>query len=143
LCVGSALTVLPFVLRYLYGRPYQGAELASAFGIATVLIHMGAAPAASRLTIVSLRVTGIINFTWAILVVALGSWLVPVGGAVAASASFLTAHVLSMILVLVWLGRRRALPRGVVAVSTLNAVIAAALLGLSWLRYSNRIPLPN
>lgn len=137
LCAGAAVAVLPWVLRYLYGSAYRGAELASSIAIATVLIHMGSAPAAYRLTIVSLRITGIVNLFWAVLVLASGSWFVPGGGAVAAVASFFAAHVVSMILVLIWLRRRRVLPPIVIGLSALNLLIASGLLGLSWLRASN------
>jgi hypothetical protein len=98
---------------------------------------MGSAPAAYRLTIVSLRVTGIVNLVWAIFVLAAGTWLIPGGGAVAAVESFFAAHVLSMILVLFWLRRQCALPPVIIGVSALNLLIAGALLTISWLRSSN------
>jgi O-antigen/teichoic acid export membrane protein len=137
LCAGMAILVLPWLLRYLYGSAYRGAELASSFAIATALVHMSSSPAASRLTVVSLRVTGVINLVWAVFVFALGSWFVPRQGAVAAAASFFAAHVLSMILVLIWLRHLGVLPPGVVSVSMLNVAIAGALLGVSWLRVSS------
>jgi hypothetical protein len=137
LCAGAAITILPWGLRYLYGNAYQRAELASSIAIATVLIHMGSAPAAYRLTIVSLRVTGIVNLVWAVFVLAAGTWLIPGGGAVAAVESFFAAHVLSMILVLVWLRRHCALPPVIIGVSILNLFTASALLTISWLRSSN------
>jgi len=139
LCAGTAITILPWVLRFLYGSAYQRAELASSIAIATVLIHMGSAPAAYRLTIVSLRVTGIINLVWSLFVLAAGSWLIPGGGAVAAVESFFAAHVLSMILVLVWLRRHSALPPVIIGVSVLNLFVAGALLTISWFRSSNGI----
>lgn len=139
LCAGAAITILPWVVRYLYGNAYLRAELASSIAVATVLIHMGSAPAAYRLTIVSLRVTGIINLVWAACVLAAGTWLIPAGGAVAAVESFFAAHVLSMILVLVWLKRHSSLPPIIASVSVLNLFIASALLAVSWLRSSNGI----
>jgi O-antigen/teichoic acid export membrane protein len=139
ICAGSALAILPLVFRYLYGSAYQGAGLASALAIIIVVIHMGTAPAASRITILSLRVSGIINLFWAALVFALGSGFVSRGGAAAAAASFLAAHVVSMLLVLFWLRTRGALPAAVVAVSGVNFGIASIFLGLTWLRHSNTI----
>jgi O-antigen/teichoic acid export membrane protein len=139
LCAGTAITIVPWILRYLYGHAYLPAELASSIAIATVLIHMGSAPAAYRLNIVSLRVTGIVNVLWAVGVSAAGTWLIPSGGAVAAVESFFAAHVISMILVLVWLKRHCALPSIIINVSVLNLAIASALLAISWLRASNGI----
>lgn len=143
LCAGAAITILPWVLRYLYGHAYSRAELASSIAIATVLIHMGSAPAAYRLTIVSLRITGIINLVWAVCVTAIGTWLVPEGGAIAAVETFFAAHVLSMILVLVWLKRHDTLRPIVISVSVLNLFIASTLLAISWLRFLNAIQLPT
>jgi O-antigen/teichoic acid export membrane protein len=137
LCAGAAISVLPWILGHLYGSAYRGAELACSLAIATALVHMSSAPAASRLTVVSLRVTGAINLAWAVFAAALGSWFVPRQGAAAAAATFFAAHVLSMILILIWLRRLRALPPGVISVSALNLAIAAALLGFSWLRSSS------
>jgi O-antigen/teichoic acid export membrane protein len=137
LCAGATITIVPWVLRFLYGHAYERAALASSIAVATVLVHMGSAPAAYRLTIVSLRVTGIINLVWTVVVLAAGTWLIPEGGAVAAVATFFAAHVLSMILVLIWLRRHHALPPFVVSVSVVNLFIACALLALSWFRFSN------
>jgi len=137
LCAGAAIAILPWVLRYLYGHAYLQAEFASSIAVATVLIHMGSAPAAYRLTIVSLRVTGIVNVVWAVFVAAAGTWLIPGGGAVAAVESFFAAHVLSMVLVLIWLRRRYSLPPVITGVSVLNLAIACALLAIAWIRSSH------
>src|SRR5581483_2849287 len=141
ICAGSVLTILPFVLRFLYGSAYQAAGLASALAVIIVVIHMGTAPAASRITILSLRVSGIINLIWAGLVFALGSGFVSRGGAAAATARFLAAHVVSMLLVLLWLRARGALPMAVTVVSTVNVCITLGFLALAWLRDSQVIAL--
>ena len=138
-CAGGAMTLLPFVLHGLYGSAYRGAELAAAIAIATVVIHMGSAPTASRITILSLRDSGIINLIWSGFVFAVASRFIGQAGAAAAAATFLAAHLLSMILGLAWLRWRAALPSGVLAASALNLVVAAGLLSVAWLRYSSAI----
>jgi len=133
LCAGVAIAIVPWVL-YIYGHAYRGAELTCSIAIAIALIHMGSAPAACRLAIVSLRVTGIVNAVWAVFVLAAGTWLVPMGGAVAAVASFFAAHVLSMFMVLIWLKRYSTVPPVVIRVSFLNLFIASGLIAISWSR---------
>lgn len=137
LCAGGAITIIPLVLRYLYGHAYQGAELTCSIAVATVLIHMGSAPAAYRLTIVSLRVTAIINLIWTAVVFGAGTWLIPRQGATAAVEAIFAAHVLSMFLGLIWLRRHSTLPTVIISVSLLNLLMAGVLLAISWARASN------
>jgi O-antigen/teichoic acid export membrane protein len=137
LIAGVAAAGAPWVLPYLYGKTFSGAELATTLALATGLVHMSAAPAAARLTVVSLKLTGVINGIWTAVIIGLGTWLVPSGGATKAAMTFLTAHVISALLVLATLLWMDAAPRELVMVSTpaITGSVILALLG--WLRSLN------
>jgi hypothetical protein len=123
---GIGLAGLPWILRLLYGRAYTSAELPAALAIVTVIVHMGSAPACSRLTIASLRLTTIVNALWAISVVGLGLIFIPGHGAVAATAVMLVAHLISSCLSLVALAKVKALASGVAQVY--QVLVACAIL---------------
>jgi O-antigen/teichoic acid export membrane protein len=131
---GIVIVLLPGLLSLSYGKHYLNATLPSTFAVATVLIHLGNAPAASRLNIVSLRATGIVNGVWALVVVALGNKLVPIGGATAAVAALFSAHLISALLVVVALWRIGALPPGIGAIAGLNIAGALGFAWLAWMR---------
>lgn len=134
LIAGPVVALMPWIVPHLYGNSFAGAELAGTLAVVTGLVHMSGAPAANRLTIVSLRLTTVINVVWAVLVVGIGTWLVPSGGANQAVASFLAAHVFSAIAVLVSLYWLSAVPRELAMVSApaLAGAVVFALLG--WIR---------
>ncbi|HLK62891.1 MAG TPA: hypothetical protein VKU19_05605 [Bryobacteraceae bacterium] len=133
---GMAIAVLPWTVGLLFGRAFAGAEPAAAIAIATALVHMAAAPAASRLTILSLKWIGIINGLWAVAVIAMGPVFIPRGAAVSATAIMLAMHLVSAVLVLVCLWRRRALPRGMTAIS-MPMMAGSLLFGvLGWVRFA-------
>ncbi len=134
LVAGPAAALMPWVVPHLYGRGFAGAELAATLAVATGLIHMSAAPAAARLTVVSLRLTGIINAAWSALLVVLGTWLVPKGGAAAGAACFLGAHLFSAAAVLVALLCLRSAPRELIGTSLPGLAGAILIAGLGWLR---------
>jgi hypothetical protein len=134
LIIGPMASITPWVVSGAYGEGYAGAELPVTLAIATALVHMSSASAAARLTIVSLELTGIINGIWAAAVIGLGSWLVPLGGAAAASATFLAAHTLSAVLVLVGLLWLKEAPWSLVALSVPGLAGAVLLSWLGWLR---------
>jgi O-antigen/teichoic acid export membrane protein len=137
LIAGPAAALMPWIITHLYGKDFAAGELAATLAVATGLVHMSAAPAADRLTIVSLPLTGVINGVWAALLVALGTWWVPAGGAAEAVASFLAAHIFSALAVLVTLLYRDAVPRAVAAVSVPSLAGALVLAGLGWWRASS------
>lgn len=134
LCSGFVIVPIPFVLRHFYGQSYAAAELPAAFAVATVIVHLGISPASSRLTVISLRWTAVINAIWSVAVIAAGTVLIPRGGAIAATGTLFAAHVLSVFLVLFALWRLSALPDGLISVAALNIVLAFIIGGLSWLR---------
>jgi O-antigen/teichoic acid export membrane protein len=131
---GVAAALAPWVVKHIYGKAFAGAELAATLAMATGLAHMSAAPAAARLTVVSLKMTGVINGIWTLVIVGIGTWLAPLAGASGATATFLAAHLLSAALVLgalLWSG---AVPRALAIVSAPAVVGSVALAGLGWLR---------
>ena len=134
LVIGPIAALMPWLVTHLYGRSFAGTELAATLAVATGLIHMSAAPAASRLTVVSLPLTGIINGSWSVLLVGLGSWMVPGGGAASATLGFLLAHLFSAVAVLVALIRADAASRDLLF-STLPAIAGSILIAtLGWVR---------
>lgn len=126
-CVGMALA--PWLLHMLYGRSYRAAALTVAMALAVAVVHMGNAPASARLTIVSVRTTGIINTVWAVFVAVTGTALLLHGGAAwQGMAILLAAHLLSSTLVLSALYRFDRLPEGMAiafAVGALSSVMLA------------------
>ncbi len=134
LCSGFVIVPIPFALRYLYGQSYSAAELPAAFAVATVIVHLGISPASSRLTVISLRWTAVINAIWSAVVIAAGTAFIPSGGATSATAILFAAHVVSVFLVLFALWRLSALPDGLIGVATLNVAVGLVIGGLAWLR---------
>lgn len=110
---GAAITAMPILLRIMYGSTFAGAEKAAALAVCTALLHMTAAPASTRLNIVSLRATTVINAVWAAIVIGAGLVLAARLDASRAASLFLIAHLFSAISVLVCLKRASALAGGV------------------------------
>lgn len=131
---GMGMTLLPWILFAAYGRSYMSAEVPVLFLLATAMIHMGGMPAAQRLSIISLRTTGIINAVWAVLIVLLGILLVPKGGAVGAAVAFLVAHISTHSMVILRLLRARELSAGYLWMSFATLVGALALACVGYLR---------
>ena len=131
--LGMALA--PWVLRLLYGAQYQAAELTVATALAIAVVHMGNAPAAARLTIVSIRSSGVINTLWAVFVaVAAASFLVFRGDAARAMLIYFLAHVLSSVLVLITLARRDGLPSGMATLYAGGTLASGVLVALAFVR---------
>ncbi len=143
LCCFAALSVsvilgalgiifVPWGLTLLYGKTYAAAGAAVAVALATAVAHMGTAPAAARLTIVSIRATAVINTVWAISVAVAATLLLLHGGSAwCAMAIYFAAHVLSSVLVLLTLQRRDSLPQGLLLLFCFSATMIAVLSGLS------------
>jgi len=134
---GPAIALMPWLMPHVYGKTFGGAELAATLAVATGLIHMSGTPAAARLTVVSLPLTGGVNGIWTLLIVGLGTWLVPRGGAAEAAATFLTAHIVSVLLVLLALLRMRTVSRDLIILSVPALVGSLLLAALGWLRSMN------
>jgi O-antigen/teichoic acid export membrane protein len=134
LITGPAAALMPWIVPRLYGKDFGAGEFAATLAVITGLVHMSGAPAAARLTVVSLRLTGVINSLWTILLIGLGTWLVPLGEAAGATASLFAAHLFSALAVLITLLRMGAIPRELVPVSAPGIAGSMLLAGLAWLR---------
>jgi O-antigen/teichoic acid export membrane protein len=135
LLASIGIVLVPWGLRAIYGRTYEAAGITTAIALAVAVVHMGSAPATARLSIVSIRATGLINTTWAIFVaVAASMFLLSRGSAARAMTIYLAAHIVSSVLVLSALAWRDHIPRGVIPVFISGSCTAIALAALSLLR---------
>lgn len=133
LLAGPFLLLLPVVLRLAYGAAFAAAVIPVALALTTAIVHMGGAPAAARLTIVSFPATGVINAVWTIAVVVSAAVWVREGGAAAAAAIYLATHILSALLVPLALRQKRSLPPGLLLFTVLTAAGATALaIEIAW-----------
>ncbi len=129
------IVVVPWMLTLLYGKTYAPAAMTVAIGLAIAVVHMGNAPAAARLTIVSIKSTGVINTVWAVFVAAAASlFLIYGGGAWQAMAIYFAGHVLSSTLVLITLKRKDHVPAGMSLLFGFATVSTAALASLAYVR---------
>lgn len=130
LAAGFGIILAPWLLVLIYGKPFAGAEVPILILLATGIVHMSGGPAALRLSVVGLRLVGIINAIWAVIIVALGIWLVPKAGATGAALAFLISHLVSQLMVNAALARMNELPNGywqLFAVTTTGSVLLAVL----------------
>ena len=135
LLASLGIILVPVLLHLLYGRTYAAAGATVAVALAIAVAHMGNAPAAARLSIVSIRTTGVINTVWAVFVAVAGSLvLFRHGSALLGMAVYLAAHVLSAALVLAALARWDTVPAGMPAVFTLGTATTTVLAALAVLR---------
>jgi O-antigen/teichoic acid export membrane protein len=135
---GLGIVATPLALRLMYGRGYTAAASAVVMALAVAVVHMGNAPAAARLSIVSIRAVGVINTVWAVFVaIAATLFLLHHGSAWKAMAIYLGAHLLSSGLVLVMLYRKDHIPEGMAGVYYLASGTAAALAALAALRIAH------
>ena len=125
----------PWLLRMLYGPAFHGAVTAVSLALAVAVVHMANAPAAARLTIVSIRATAMINTLWAVFV-AIGATVVLLhrGSAANGLAIILAAHLMSSCVVLLVLQRRDHLPTGVAWTYLFGSLGTVALAVLSAVR---------
>jgi hypothetical protein len=132
---GLGMIIVPGILPLLYGKAYASAAAATSLALATAIVHMGTGPAAARLSIVSIRLTGVINTVWAIVVGAGAStFLFWNGSAAKGMAIYLAAHALSALLVFKALAKRGHVANGLGTFYAIGAVSVAALLALSVFR---------
>lgn len=141
LLASVGIVVVPWVLRVLYGHTYDSAALATACGLAVAVVHMGNAPAAARLTIVSIRATGVINTIWAMVVAGAASiFFFRQGSAAAAMTIYFLAHLFAGGLVLMTLMRKDHVPAGMIASYLIGATNSALLIGLAFVRNRSHSP---
>ena len=129
------LIILPWALPLIYGHAYDAAAITTAVALGVAIVHMGSGPASARLTIVSIRWSGVINTIWAVFVaLASTAFLLNHGSAGRAMAIYLGAHVLSSALVLMVLSSKDHLPRGMLLIFLLGSGSGIVLAGLSVVR---------
>ena len=129
------IMLAPWMLRLLYKLSYNDASVTVAIALALAVMHMGNAPAAARLSVVSIRASGIINTVWAVFVAAVGTLLMLHGGSAAlAMGIYLLAHTLSSALVLLVLARKGSLPAGLPFMFSVATGSTMAIAGLAALR---------
>jgi hypothetical protein len=140
LLAGLAIVIVPWGLTAVYGRTYAAASAATALALATAVIHMASAPASARLTIVSIRLAGVINTAWAVFVAVSATVLFFWGTSAWATAAckgtliYLTAHLISAALVLFALSRKKCVPKGMTATFLIATLVVLTLASLSFLR---------
>ncbi len=138
LLAGAGILVAPWGLALLYGKAYTAASAAASLALATAVVHMGSGPASARLTIVSIKTTGVINTVWAILVaVSATFFLFWRGDALKGMLIYLVAHLVSAVLVLVSLAARNCVPEGMKAVYVLGMGSSVSLAALALFRYGH------
>jgi O-antigen/teichoic acid export membrane protein len=121
LLAGVVIILAPWVLALLYGKSYASASSAAAVALAIAVVHMGSGPAAARLSIVSIKTTGVVNTIWAVLVAGAATiFLFHGGNAWKGMLIYLAAHVISAVLVFASLRRRNCIPRGMLSVYVLG-----------------------
>ena len=132
------IVIVPWGLSLLYGQAYRAGAITTAIALAIAIVHMGTSPAAARLTIVSIKTTGVINTVWAVCVAGAGTALLLHGGtAWQAMAVYLGAHLLSSALVVSSLARQGCVQAGMLPVLALGALTSVGLASLAWLRTLN------
>ena len=123
---------IPLLLKLVYGPAYRSAATTVAAALAVAVVHMGSGPAIARLSMVSIRATGIINTIWAIFVaITATSLLMSHGTAATAMLIYLAAHILSAVLAFSLLARWDHIPRGVLPVFTLASLTGISLASLA------------
>ena len=137
LLASAGIIVAPWLLRLLYSHSYVPATSAVAFALALAVMHMGNAPAAARLSIISIRSSAVINSVWAVFVAVAGTLvMLHSGSAVMAMIIYLSAHTLSSCLVLLLLARKDSLPAGLVGVFAVATMTTLGLACMASLRFS-------
>ncbi len=138
LLASLGIIIMPWGLSLLYGHTYTPAAVTAAIGLAIAVMHMGNAPASARLSIVSIRITGVLNTIWAIVVAAAASvFLLHGGTAVTGMLIYFFAHILAAALVLIVLARKDSVPQGMAPVFLLSACTTIALVALAFFRASH------
>ena len=112
---GFGMIVSPWALKFLYGSTYAAASLATAIALTTAIVHMGSAPMSARLSIVSIKATGIVNTAWALFVATAATVvLLSRGNAAKGAAVYLAGHLFVALLQIWILARRGCVPGGTI-----------------------------
>ena len=137
LIAGLAAVVAPWLIVAMYGKSYAAAGAAVCVALAVAVVHMGSGPAAARLSIVSIKTTGLVNTVWAVLVaISATMFLFHGGNAWKGMLIILFAHIVSALLVFATLNSRDCIPKGLVLVYTLGLAGSVGIAGLSLARFA-------
>jgi O-antigen/teichoic acid export membrane protein len=140
LLAGLGIVIVPWALTALYGKSYAAASAATAVALATAVIHMGSGPASARLSIVSIRLAGVINTVWAIAVAGSATLVflwgrnAPGSSAWKGASIYLAAHLMSAGLVFLALTRKKCVPSGMNATFLVGTTVVLLLTGLAFWR---------
>lgn len=138
LLAGLGIIVLPWALPMLYGATYSPAVAATALAFTTAVIHMGSAPAAARLSIVSIKTTGVVNTAWAIFVATAATLvLFNHGDAAKGTGVYLAGHLFVACLQFRSLHKRTTIPSGTISSFGLGTAGALVLATLAYLRQTS------
>jgi O-antigen/teichoic acid export membrane protein len=133
---GVSILAVHVAVAFFYGTSFAGAETAAIFGIGTALVHMSSAPAAARLSIVSVRVAGIITAFWATMVALAAFLSSPNVDAATAMKIYFLAHCVSAFAVAVMLWLSRSLPRATLTLTLVYLGSGGAMVTLGLWRMS-------
>ncbi len=130
----AGIIAIPLLL-HVYGASFSEAATPCVLALAVAVTHMGNAPAAARLSIVSIRWTGIINTVWAVFVAVAATALLFHGGSAARALTiYLAAHLLSAALVLAVLARKDHVPASMLGVFLTSSISISLLAAAGALR---------
>lgn len=132
---GVGIIVLPWGLVLSYGHSYAAADTVTAIALATAVIHMGSAPISARLSIVSIKATGVINTVWAVFVATVATLILLRGGNAAKGAAvYLAAHLLCALLQIAVLKQRKCIPAGTISSFSYGVLGAISMASLACVR---------
>lgn len=138
---GFGMIVAPWALSLVYGKTYEGAAAAACIALATAVIHMGSGAASSRVSILSIKASAVINTTWAVVVGAAATLFLLHGADAARGAEiYFGAHLVSAALFLGFLKAKGHSPKGMLPIFTIGAGCTLALTILSVLRSTGTLP---
>ncbi len=135
LLAGIGMMLVPWGLVLIYGKSYAAASSAVAVALAVAVVHMGSAPASARLSIISIRTTGLINSVWAVVVgVSASLFLFHQGSALKGMIIFLAGHLVSAVLVFAYLSSQNCVRRGVAGVFSIGSAVSMTMALLAVVR---------
>ena len=130
---GIGIMSAPWAIPLVYGKTYANAASVTALALATAVIHMGSGAASSRVSILSIRASVVVNTAWAVFVgAAATAFLFHRGNALGGAAVYLSPHVFSAALFFGFLKKRGNAPDGMIPAFLVGAgsVIVLATLAL-------------
>ena len=141
LLAGLGIIIVPWALTLIYGKAYVNASVVASIALATAVIHMGSGAASSRVSILSIRASVLVNTAWALFVgVAATIFLFRGADAAKGAAVYLGAHVLTAVLFFGFLKKRGHAPAGMVSVFSIGAACILTLLICSLVRGTSTQP---